>query len=403
MNFEIFNESNSPQPPKYFEENNKIKKLSIENNELNQKFVQENINKNTISNGNSSQNKTNSNLTFHLNRSAEQQNINEMDTHLIHQSKKKKIKLNSFFNHTLLSMKTLEKLVRCNFLNEYVNDKDFYSIRVIDAIIHNEPSHVVAEFKDYLIKGDLSEFLQTYYKIEDSKMVLPKILEYYIACSVIFPNYVILPESKYIYKNIQRKQRVIDEQQEKEDKEEFLKKNKIEVDEEKNDTVFNTQAFDSILNQTDTSGVKNFFGIPEDNISDINEEFANVIDEINKGERKNSVNKRGKRNRNIIINKKCNLEQYLSNKSKKILNVEKLQLNLNIGTNNGGHYPKLYINKSNEKTKKYKGKIIDNRKIIGNLNNINNIPNENAFNTIVISNKKIKNGLEDTKNIILNK
>ena len=149
MNFEIFNESNSPQPPKYFEENNKIKKLSIENNELNQKFVQENINKNTISNGNSSQNKTNSNLTFHLNRSAEQQNINEMDTHLIHQSKKKKIKLNSFFNHTLLSMKTLEKLVRCNFLNEYVNDKDFYNIRVIDAIIHNEPSHVVAEFKDF--------------------------------------------------------------------------------------------------------------------------------------------------------------------------------------------------------------------------------------------------------------
>ena len=73
------------------------------------------------------------------------------------------------------------------------------------------------------------------------------------------PNYVILPESQYIYKNIQRKQRVIDIQQEQEDKEENIKNGVIE--QEKEPTIFNTQAFDSILNQTDTSGVKQYFGI----------------------------------------------------------------------------------------------------------------------------------------------
>ena len=85
---------------------------------------------------------------------------------------------------------------------------------MINEIICNDNTHIVAEFKDYLIKGDYSEFIQKYYLIEESIDCLPKIFEYYDSCSVIFPNYVILPESKYIYKNIQRKQRVIDQQQE---------------------------------------------------------------------------------------------------------------------------------------------------------------------------------------------
>ena len=159
-------------------------------------------------------------------------------------------------------MKTIEKIAYCNFMNQHFKTKDFYNIKIIDEIIHNESSHIVAEFKDYLIKGDISEFLQQYYKKKESLNLLPKIYEYYISCSVIFPNYVILPESQYIYKNIQRKQRVIDIQQEQEDKEENIKNGLIEP--EKEPTIFNTQAFDSILNQTDTSGVKLYFGISSD-------------------------------------------------------------------------------------------------------------------------------------------
>ena len=116
----------------------------------------------------------------------------------------------------VILLKSLEKLIHKNFINTYCNDKDFYNIKVINDIISNESTHVVAEFKDYLIKGDDSEFLQKYYEIEKSRKYLPKILDYYQSCSVIFPNYVVLPESKYIYKNIQKKQIVIDIQQEQE-------------------------------------------------------------------------------------------------------------------------------------------------------------------------------------------
>ena len=204
-------------------------------------------------------------------------------------------------DHPLLSMKTIEKIAYCNFMNQYYNDQDFYNIKVIDEIIHNENSHIVAEFKDYLIRGDISEFLQKCYKKKESLNLLPKIYEYYISCSVIFPNYVILPESQYIYKNIQRKQRVIDIQQEQEDKEENIKNGLIE--EEREPTVFNTQALDSILNQTDTSGVRQFFGISID-MSKVEEtDMMKLLNNIEKSEKRINLNLNNSKKNNTNISK----------------------------------------------------------------------------------------------------
>ena len=78
-------------------------------------------------------------------------------------------------DHPLLPMKTIEKIAYCNFMNQNYKNKDFYNIKVIDEIIHNESSHIVAEIKDYLIKGDISEILQQYYKKDESLNLLPKI------------------------------------------------------------------------------------------------------------------------------------------------------------------------------------------------------------------------------------
>ena len=165
-------------------------------------------------------------------------------------------------NHPLISMKTIKKIAHFNFTNKYLKNEFYYNSIIIDHIIHNDPGHIVAEFKDFLIMGDINEFFQSCYKIRESKYLLPKIYDYYISCSVIFPNYVILPESQYIYKNIQKKQRVIDVQQEQEDKEDNIKKGLIKL--EKEEDLFNTQVLDSILNQTDTSGIKQYFGISTD-------------------------------------------------------------------------------------------------------------------------------------------
>lgn len=133
---------------------------------------------------------------------------------------------NKLYNYQLRKedFKFLEKYVHKYFITFYKNSKNDFNIRMIDDILNNESTHLVAEFKDYLIMGDITEFLQKSYSMKEVKKYLPKIYDYYNSCSVIFPNYVVLHESKYIYKSIRKKQKVIDNQQEQEDKKEKLKK-----------------------------------------------------------------------------------------------------------------------------------------------------------------------------------
>jgi len=42
---------------------------------------------------------------------------------------------------------------------------------------------------------------------------LPKVFEFYEKYSKVFPNYVTIPENKYMFKNIERKQKMIDDKQ----------------------------------------------------------------------------------------------------------------------------------------------------------------------------------------------
>ena len=266
-------------------------------------------------------------------------------------------------DHPLLPMKTIEKIAHCNFMNQHYKNKDFYNIKVIDEIIHNESSHIVAEFKDYLIKGDTSEFIMKFYKKRESINLLPKISECYINCSVIFPNYVILPESKYIYKNIKKKQRVIDIQQEQEEREENIKNGVYE--QEKEPTIFTTQAFDSILNQTDTSGVKRFFDISHEKSGECSSGVFKLMNNIETAEKKLGNN--SKKNKiNVCKLKKGNNEfQY---------NYKK-----NITLNDPGYNKKLqsaFNNKKGEGGIFNENKFIEKNNINFNINN-NNIGEKN--------------------------
>ena len=79
--------------------------------------------------------------------------------------------------------KYLEKYVYKHFVNSYKNSKNDYNARMIEDILCNENTHLVAEFKDYLIMGDITEFLQKSYNMKECKKYLPKIYEYYNSCS----------------------------------------------------------------------------------------------------------------------------------------------------------------------------------------------------------------------------
>ena len=331
----------------------------------------------------------------------------KIESFTLNHYKKKPKNTKGFFKNNILydhqrkkgDMKYLEKYVHKYFISFYKNTKNDYNIRMIEDILNNESTHLVAEFKDYLIMGDITEFLQKSYNIEECKKYLPKIYEYYNSCSVIFPNYVKLHESKYIYKNIRKKQKVIDNQQEQEEKQEKIKKGEIEYNE--NEDFLTTKTFYSILDQTNTSNIKNIFGV-NDKV-DMNETPNNIVEKLKKAEKdaikrklqiiKNNSKLNLKENNTLThinnsnINKKNNSKICIKNKSIKERNKNKHNIhylshiqkkkmhiknnsNINIKMNlNDKRRNKIKIN--NYLTKEY-----DSKKYIKSSSSINDTEND---------------------------
>ena len=76
--------------------------------------------------------------------------------------------------------------------------------------MYNEPRHIVSVFKDYLIFDDFSEYLKRVYTSAEVRDRIPRILAFYEKYSRVYPNYVALPiESAFMFKNIERKQNII--------------------------------------------------------------------------------------------------------------------------------------------------------------------------------------------------
>ena len=86
-----------------------------------------------------------------------------------------------------------------------MTSREYYNVKIINDVIYNENTHIVSVFKDYLIYDDVSEFLKRMYNKLESVQRLPKMFEFYEKYSKVFPNYVIIPENKYMFKNIERK------------------------------------------------------------------------------------------------------------------------------------------------------------------------------------------------------
>ena len=85
-----------------------------------------------------------------------------------------------------------------------------YSLFCTNNLIFNEKCRLVARFKDYLVLDDSTEFLRRFYFKKELNSRLKKIYNFYESYCKIFPNYMILPESKFLYRNIRKKQKMID-------------------------------------------------------------------------------------------------------------------------------------------------------------------------------------------------
>ena len=200
----------------------------------------------------------------------------------------------------LLFEKKAKELILKNYHENYLVN---YNKLIISNIMWNAKNHIISLFKDNLIFDELAEFFSEYIPKENSLKKLKYLLDYYTESSFIFPNYTPLPESKYIYKNIIKKQRVIDEQ---ENLEEIKNKKKKLKDKHKNifydfynnnndSKFFNSTIYNSILKPSE-SLIKNLFGIGGKNTND-----KNNSDYLNKNFIDNSNNDNKKENEQSLI------------------------------------------------------------------------------------------------------
>ena len=117
-------------------------------------------------------------------------------------------------------IKKIKERVKKKLIKRYDHPLFFHDIKMINDIIYNEKTHFVETFKEYLLYEDDNEFLIKFYSKKETSKRLKRILTFYDKYSRIYANYTAIPESKYMYKNIKRKQKMIDQMKDSEETEE---------------------------------------------------------------------------------------------------------------------------------------------------------------------------------------
>ena len=328
---------------------------------------------------------------------------------LIHLNDLKKLKKYSMINSSSYDNYILRqnKLILKKLAKKYNRGIEFYRKKIITDIIDNETTHLVASFKEFLIYGDYSEFLQGYFQIREIKKFLPLIFDYYHSSTVIFPNYVILEEKKYIYKNIQKKQQIINIQQEQEEmennkknKEKNEEKLKIEDDDNINfdsdstskSNILTSHALNSILNQTNTSNNIKLFGLNKN--SNTSEDLVKFIEKINNEEKKISIKNKSS-NKNKYRNKHI-ISIHKGNNSKKENNKSNTNTYNTLSTKNNTKGKE----KSNLDTKSFSDKNIKQNYNLSCLS-LNQSKNMNKNFLLKLDRMKRKRELKTTKNILI--
>ena len=303
-----------------------------------------------------------------------------------------------------IGTKISENIIYNNFISRYKNMTINYNSIISDRLINNITSHIVASFKEFLIYGDIFEFLNKYYKKKESSYLLKEIINSNVTNGFFTPNYSILLEKNYLLKNIQEKQRLLENEGDEEKKTE---KNKEKADEE---NIFTSKIMYSILNQTNTSDAINVLGLDNNNNNEDKdiEKIDILIKTVKDLENNNNKNKifykkklikiGNNNNNNFNSNKICKFRQYVNitdnkpnklnennneDQSKKPLNFELLPKTSIINK---------YNNINNYSLKNSEGKCISKFNSIN--NNESNLSNDN-FNSI--NNEKRLNTIEGNK------
>ena len=274
--------------------------------------------------------------------------------------------------------KVLRQISYTKLFKKYTSGKFSFSKISINHLIYNNPCQIVAKFKDFLLYDDNTEFIRRFYPENEVFPRLKKIVIFYETYSRIFPNYLVLKENKYLYRNIRKKQKMINAINEIK-REEKENKKKLGIKNDKNDNYKKNELFTKKIKdeikifQKNLSGKihKNSFDTDNQNDDDtllINPNSISISVLNWKEFEKNNFDKENKENiDDSFINSKTNesITQMLS-----ILNDNKIYIK---------DLPKIFMENKivniypvikRQKSKNNKRKIIKSKKIEYNKNEI---------------------------------
>ena len=254
-------------------------------------------------------------------------------------------------------------------LNKKYSSKFYnYNLIITNKLIFNEECLLSLNLKEFLIFNNSNEFLHRFYLNKEINERLKKILIFYEKYSKIFPNYIILPENKFLYKNIRKKQKMIDA-----------------VNKEKNTNNNNKNTHSFLFNNNENNNNNNNIVFTNSIKLDI-KKFCSENNNLNNNNSFNNnnedslFNNNNNNNSKSIINTESNIVCDITNNS--IENVIKILNNNEITAND-------------IKNEIFYEKINKNNKINNNNNNIEIKKNNNNNNNInyIINNFKPNNNI----------
>ena len=276
----------------------------------------------------------------------------------------------SNFKKSKLSTHSLIAKIFKKFNHKYNIMPKRYNSTIIDNIIFNEKSHIVSRFKDLLISYDFNDFLKRFYTKNESAVRLPKYFEYYNLYSKIFPNYTSIPEGKYFYINIQKKQRMIDLQENMENEKSKEKKQKKNNKKEIILNVFNTSVINSILNRTNKEEMEILFDVNFENTMEEEDKFVDQINNL-----VNNIN-------SYEVKEDYYIDYNYESKDKKNNKKEIISplMNININYINFNKFNDVKTNSVSFNNQNHKNNIL--------FNKIFNVPIKNKINNQALYNEK---------------
>ena len=276
---------------------------------------------------------------------------------------------------------SLEDRVRNKLIKRYNKPLSYHDVKIINDILYNEKTHYVEAFKEYLIHEDYNEFLKRFYSSYEISKKLPKILIFYEKYSKIYANYTVIPESKYMYKNIRKKQKMIDQMQNNDINSEY--EDDEESNEDMSNTIFSSRVINSIYRRTLSSSLN-----------------------------KSSNSKNTEQSINGFLEKINNIEKDVKNKENSKNKQHNKKMRNNFLTNNNKTPPKTI--KTNNNNNNHNNKVIDiqinytktitqkkNSNFQNKNNNLNHNANKNNYNNLIFINSytyKTKNDINTFKN-----